>query len=164
MESGGFCPRHAYVLAGFGDGLGTALLYADQIKLRRDALEAGNPLSRAWSRSDGACPACQREARMRESNTRTLLQGLREQEMKDALIASAGLCFTHFIAVLKQADDSEVTSGLIRMQKDRLESLSLQLKEFISKYDYRRADEEFREERDSWLRALEMVSGVKDVF
>ncbi len=163
-ESGGFCPRHARILASFGDGLGTAILYADQIKLRKESLETGAPLSRAWDRTDGACPACQAETRMRASNTRTLLQGLRDPEMRDALAGSAGLCFLHFTTVLKQADDSEVANVLMQLQKDRLESLSVELQEFISKYDYRRTSDEFRRERDSWLRAIEMVSGVEDVF
>jgi len=164
LDSGGFCPRHAHMLANLGDGLGTAIFYADQVRLRREFLDHGIPLGHAWDRTDSACPACQTEDRMRTLNTRTLLLGLQDQEMRDALAASSGLCFPHFVVALKQADDSEIAKDLIRMQKERLGSLSLQLQEFIGKYDYRRTDEEFNDERDSWLRAVEMVSGVKDVF
>jgi len=32
IKSGGFCGRHARMLLQFGDGLGTAILYMDQIK------------------------------------------------------------------------------------------------------------------------------------
>lgn len=38
VKSAGFCPRHAHMLVGFGDGLGAAILYQDQLRIRLDAL------------------------------------------------------------------------------------------------------------------------------
>jgi hypothetical protein len=165
VKSGGFCPRHAFVLASFGDGLGTAILYADQIQLRMKSLEQFSPRQpQASYLSDGTCPACRTEGRMRASYTRTLLLGMEDQEMRDAFACSAGLCFPHFATVLMRAENLAIQQDLIRAQKQHLSALSSQLQEFINKYDYRRTSEEFNEERNSWLRAVEMISGLKDVF
>lgn len=84
--------------------------------------------------------------------------------MASCFESSAGLCFPHFAFALEHASDLEVRDQLLVLQRKKLESLVSELKVFITKYDYRRTAEGFAEEKDSWLRAVEMVSGAKNVF
>ncbi|HVP17518.1 MAG TPA: DUF6062 family protein [Spirochaetia bacterium] len=163
-RSRGFCPRHAHILSSFGDALGTAILYADQLRLRLESLEVG-PRRRSPARSEqGLCPACQAEIRMRQAHVRTLLHGLADPEMAAAWAGSAALCFPHFTLAMSEAKDPEVKSALVRTQGARLKGLASQVKQLIDRYDHLRAAEGFEEEKDSWLRAVEMISGLKTVF
>jgi len=171
VKSGGFCPRHAHMLAGFGDALGTAILYEDQLKLRLEALKKmRTPVAsrRAPHNSDRrgliVCPACRFEEKMQRAHAQTLLQGLSDPEMVEAFAHSPGLCFLHVTLVMNEEQHVEEKRILIEVQEEKLETLLAQLKEFQGKQDYRRSAEESSEEKDSWQRAIEFVSGMKNVF
>jgi hypothetical protein len=84
--------------------------------------------------------------------------------MESAFSLSAGLCFPHFSLVVSVAEDLETRKALIRVQRERMEQLLAQLKEYVDKHDYRRTSEEFAEEKNSWMRAIDAISGMKDVF
>jgi len=171
VRSQGFCPRHSHVLAGFGDGLGTAILYQDQIQLRLKALEKSgakprgsrNPSASSAKGGDG-CPACRRVEQVRSGLAHTLLQSLSDPEMVEVFTSSSALCFPHFSLVLNEAKESVARSVLLRIESERLEQLLALLKRYIAKHDYRRTAEGFAEEKESWTRAVEIVSGVKNVF
>jgi ParB-like chromosome segregation protein Spo0J len=164
VKSAGFCPRHAHMLAGFGDGLGTAILYEDQLKLRLEVLNMAKSPFRTHRREEALCPACLREEQMRARHVQMLLKGLSDSEMASAFESSMGLCFPHFSLAAEQAEDSAVKSILVRVQAENVKRLLVQLKEFIDKHDYRRTSEDYAEEKDSWMRAVELVSGLKNVF
>ncbi len=168
VKSRGFCPRHAHLLSSFGDALGTAILYSDQINLRLKSLEQSLSRKRSRARKEpaepGLCPACQAEVRLRQAHVGTLLHGLSDPEMAAALEGSTGLCFPHFSLAMSEAKDPEVRSVLLQTQEAQLKGLASQLKKLIDTYDYRRITGGFKEEKDSWLRAVEMVSGLKTVF
>jgi hypothetical protein len=171
VKSGGFCPRHAHMLAGFGDALGTAILYEDQVKLRLQALErmkgpvvSRRALRKADRSDDRKCPACRFEERKQRAHAQALLQGLSDPEMAEAFAASSGLCDLHFTLVMSEEQHSEEKRILIDVQREKLKVLLVQLKEFQGKQDYRRSREVSLEEKDSWQRAIEFVSGMKNVF
>ena len=66
--------------------------------------------------------------------------------------------------MLREARDPDVRGVLLRIEAGKLEQLRSQLAEFVDTHDYRRTAGGFAEEKDSWLRAVELVSGVKDAF
>jgi len=171
VESAGFCSRHAHQLAGFGDGLGSAILSVDQLKLRLEKLRKGGttpPRHRAprghAAGGSRVCPACRREEEIRSRHVETLVKGLADSEMALAFGSSAGLCFPHFTLVSEQAEEGEVRALVHKTQAERTSRLLGELKEFIDKHDYRRASEGFTGEGDSWLRAIEFISGMKNLF
>ncbi len=171
VKSGGFCPRHAHMLAGFGDALGTVILYEDQLRLRLEGLEkmkapaaSGRALHKSDRRGPMVCPACRFEEKMQRMHAQTLLQGLSDPEMAEAFASSPGLCFLHIMLVMNEEQHTEEKRILIEVQKEKLERLLVQMKEFHGKQDYRRSAEESSEEKDSWQRAIEFVSGMKGVF
>jgi hypothetical protein len=170
-KSAGFCPRHAYMIVGYGDALGTAILYEDQLKLRMEALEGmKHPSGRQRGlqsfnkRDQETCLACRKESQMRMGHVYTLLQSLTDPEMTEALVSSAGLCFPHFTLAVNGAKVQEVRDVLIRVQQEKLQDLLSHLKEFVDKHDHRRSLDSFAEEKDSWMRAVEVVCGSKGVF
>jgi len=84
--------------------------------------------------------------------------------MAEAFAASSGLCDLHFTLVMSEEQHSEEKRILIDVQREKLKVLLVQLKEFQGKQDYRRSREVSLEEKDSWQRAIEFVSGMKNVF
>jgi len=171
-RSRGYCRRHAHMLLEFADGLGTAILYRDQVKLFIEFLKGlGGPsaklgrknLPRSWNRQ-ALCPACVIEAHARQGYISTLLKWLGEPEMRKAFDGSAGLCAPHLLLVLGQVSNAASREYLVAVHVKKYAGLADQLAEFIRKQDYRFRDEPAGIEKDSWQRAVCMMVGMKDVF
>ncbi len=172
-RSRGYCPRHAHMLASFKDGLSTAILYQDQVKLflrflgqlqgmiakvlRKNAVAE-------WGLHD-ACPACRMEMQDRQRHVSTLVENLADADMRAAFDSSPGLCARHFLAALQEAaGDSELRKHLLSFEEKKLSDLLHELEELCRKHDYRFIKEGFGKEKDSWQRAVNMMAGLKDVF
>ena len=171
-RSRGYCPRHAHMLAGFQDGLGTAILYQDQVRLflrflgqlqGMMAKVLSKNVQRQWGLHD-VCPACRNELQTRQGHVSTLVEALSEADMRQAFSASAGLCVHHFLAVLQKADDAKSRQFLLSVQEQKFKDLLRDLREFCRKHDYRFVKDGFGKEKDSWQRAINMMTGLKDVF
>jgi hypothetical protein len=171
-RSRGYCPRHAHMLAGFQDGLGTAILYQDQVRLfLRFLSQLQGVMAKVlrknavaeWSLHD-VCPACRIEMQTRQGHLSTLLEALSETDMRQAFSTSAGLCVQHFLAALQRADDPHLRQYLLAVEDKKLEDLLHDLEEFCRKHDYRFIKDGFGKEKDSWQRAINMMTGLKDVF
>ena len=168
----GYCPRHAHQLVSKGDGLGTAILYRDQVELFLGFLQALQSASHkallrsdvSWWRGRDLCPACREQMRDRQRYTALLVEWLPEGEMRSAFDASPGLCVPHFFAALEAAKDTHVRSCLIESQRAKFGDLLHDLDEFCRKQDYRFRHEGLGKEADSWLRAVRMMGGDEEVF
>ncbi len=169
-KSGGFCARHAHRLADLGDGLGTAILYQDQIRRILDALEKDGSAAAKARRGrtsiadrSARCPACRFAEQTRARNTRTLLDALDDADMHEALRGSGGLCYPHLLVAAGQADERR-RARLMEVHRPKLSVLLHMLEEYQRKQDYRFAAEADAEESDSWLRAIEVATGRRGVF
>lgn len=176
----GFCNLHAWQLYEEHDALGTAILYRDVLQDVAKGVTGPAPSTslgpgilqrlrqafqverRAPSPADLAprqtCPAC----RVREDTERiygeTLLAHLADAELRADLARADGLCLPHLRQVLAMAD-REAAETLIAIQQAIWKRLLGELDEFIRKQDYRFREEPIGSERDSWIRALALVSG-----
>jgi len=172
IRSKGYCLRHAHLLLGFQDGLGTAILYQDQVRLFLDFLAGLQGMKAKVLRKMGAaqwdrhqtCPACRLQIEGRQYHTDVLLEGLAHEEMRAALEAGPGLCVPHFLLTLERTRDAERQQYLIRLGEKRFRELLGELQEFCRKNDYRFRKEGFGKEGDSWIRAAKMIVGSRDVF
>jgi hypothetical protein len=172
MESRGYCHRHAHILLGFRSGLGTAILYRDQVEEFRkfiDGLE-GTLRSRKrgakpteWTRAE-RCPACAVQLRMRACNVGVLARWLLDVPMQSAFDATAGLCVPHFLLFMESTKDVEVRRHVVDVERKKTAELLKDLAEFTRKHDYRFSGEGFGKEADCWLRAVKMMVGDHDVF
>ena len=171
--SRGYCPRHAHMLLKFADGLGTAILYRDQVLVTLEFLQGqtngftkldrANKL-REFTTPRDRCSACVMQARDRQRYISTFLEWFDEPEMRQAFDAGPGLCVPHLLLVLEQVRNTASREYLIAAHIDKYAGLANQLDEFIGKHDYRFCDEPLGDEKDSWQRVVNMMVGVKDVF
>jgi len=168
IRSRGYCVRHARRLAAMGNAFGIAGLYQDQIALISEFLDRlpDNPprsslLSREWQKTQ-CCPACLVEAKSRERYVWTLVNGLADEEMRNAYASSSALCMPHFLCVLEKTKAAETYRFVVARQREVIERLCHRLREFCRKHDYRFSHEGFGEESDSWLQAIRMVVGEGD--
>ncbi|NIA07094.1 MAG: hypothetical protein GWP14_05585 [Actinobacteria bacterium] len=171
-RSRGYCRRHAHMLLEFADGLGSAILYRDQVQLFLDFLKGldslpgklrSHNLPESWNH-EALCPACVTQARCRKRYVECLLEWLGEPHLRKAFDDSPGLCVPHLLLVLGQIRDAASRTYLIGVQVSKFSALVEDLAEFIRKQDYRFCGQSPGREKGSWQRAVSMMVGVKDVF
>lgn len=172
VRSRGYCHRHAHYLLTRGNALGTAILYQDQVRLSLrllDSFETVPPAialkgTRARKSQSRPCPACRAQTECRKRYASTLIEWIHDHELTSALQAGHGFCIPHFLELLDMPMSARTRAFLIRLQREKMTSLLRELEEFHRKCDYRFRDEGFGSESDSWLRAVRMMVGEKDMF
>jgi len=171
-EAHGYCRRHAHALLGLMNGMGTGILYRDQVELFMDFLggldEAATPRLRKrrpanWER-DERCPACRIQLDGRMRNIHSLVEWLGDEELRAAFDVCPGLCVPHFLLALGAVRNGDIRRYLIETERRKFEQLRHELEEFARKHDYRYSREGFGKEGDSWLRAVRMMVGEREVF
>lgn len=167
VSTKGYCHRHAHFLTGLRDSLGIAILYQDQVNLFLESLAKLNPASKnkfEIGRKSSACPACQSQQEARERYIAIFLDALKKPEVRTAFESSAGLCRPHFLKVFEAAKDVTTKEYLLEVERQTLELLLQELQEFCRKHDYRYRDETYGKESDSWIRAINIITGGKENF
>jgi hypothetical protein len=175
VRSRGFCHRHAHMLLGFGDALGTAILYQDQLRICVETLQSlqarsGSRRSRDAGESlqgEVRCPACVVQLESRRRSVETLLKWLDDPEMHKAFEGSPGLCLAHLLPILADVKDQSVREKIAAAQVRKYSALAEELAQLIrpeNRDDYRTRGEPLGKEGDSWQRAVRMLVGSKEVF
>lgn len=170
----------------FGDGMGTATVY-DWLTDRLLRTIEWNPSSnifrrRGWfvtkrqrpvnpraqalinqlAQKDSCC-LCRQLADYERALTwglqRFLSQAHGDDVFRDLYRRSWGLCLPHFRMVLFRVEDDSTLDILIDVQRERMEALSVDLKEYLRKHDYRFAHEPYGSEKDSWIRVIALFVG-----
>lgn len=183
----GFCHEHAWLAVDkrLGDALGFSIIYRDLVNSILTRMEEqGTPPrpSRHWTsylrqlpeqvrtvmeRLLSAiapvrrCPICDHRDEITRITLSVLVDGLKKQELVEALQASHGLCLPHLQKSLEQVRDAPAGESLFAIQHGKLEILRAELMEFIRKNDYLAASEGFGREGDAWLRAVAMLVGSR---
>ncbi|MCL5074224.1 MAG: DUF6062 family protein [Chloroflexi bacterium] len=180
IQSGGFCPQHAWELVRYGDAYRISVVYQyltrDTLaKLRQFLQELGEANSRivpsqtkrrkALKRQDelppsGTCPACENVATTARWGLRNLLLSLEDAEIAELYHHSSGLCMRHLWMAL-EIDEEAVLKEIVRDQIARLESLERELEDYFHKTNYRFRHEPRGEEQTAWLRAVELFAGQR---
>ena len=160
----GFCADHGAALVAIGRALGIAIIYKDVIDNLLRALPAGPASNAASALSPGAnCPACRYHATMENVYVSGFIHHLESQTFRDRVLASEGLCLTHFQRALTESMNASIRRFLYEQQVKRWQTLSEELGEYIRKNDYRFRSEGFGAESNAWERALFSISGGRDV-
>jgi len=176
-QSQGFCAAHGEMLRAAGSVPGSAIIHRDLIQslingLNNESNLTGtqhNWLKELLNMEDqhhnpilppaNPCPACVLVYQNEQLNIDVLLENWDDDILRTAFKESSGLCLPHLRMVLGQAKDRKKFDQLKQVQLDILQSLLSELDEFIRKQDYRFSHEQVGDERDSWSRAINMVSG-----
>jgi len=172
IQSRGYCPRHAHHLLTFEDGLGTAILYQDQVKGFLRFLEGLQGISvKRLKRFDPGqwkpeqpCPVCRTQMQSRETYLITFVEWLDDPAMKAALEDGAGLCVQHLLLSIAYTKDENAKRYLIGLHREKFSKLMIDLKEFIRKNDYRFIQDISGQEGNSWIRSIKMMVGLRDIF
>ena len=106
------------------------------------------------------CLACERQADIERRYMAVLIESLADHTFADALRASAGLCRPHFAQACDAAKETKTLNALAEIQSAINQRLLGELDEFIRRNDYRFMSEGFGSEGNSWIRALERLSGA----
>jgi hypothetical protein len=187
-QARGYCQRHAWLLVRHGASLGAAILMQDVIETLLGVIEAGSfepqaatfSLRQVW-RSNGnsteasaatanlvadlspqvPCPVCAAVQKSENYYLDALVKHFRGPDSLDSVYrASAGFCLPHFRLALSRISNEATFAALVEAQKAVWQRLKAELDEFIRKNDYRFMEEGFGSEGNSWLRAIETISGA----
>ena len=171
----GFCNRHAWQMRHIGgNALGTAFLQRTALgewQKRLDHVGAPNGRTHiekyreavaAANQATAPCLGCRQQAEVEKRHIETFLAALVEADFRQLVRGSGGLCRVHFSAACRAAKDPQALKMLIEIQGEINRGLLGELDEFIRKSDYRFVAEGFGSEGDSWLRAIERLSGAED--
>jgi len=155
----GFCRQHAHMTVDElqGNALGIALLYQDVLKLATHHLDDRQAIPAPVRK----CPACEQRDLSMMRTVSEISKNIEDDALVSALKSSEGLCLFHLRHTLRHMRTPEKRDVLITIQHDIIARLRVDLGEFIRKNDYRFSKESFGPERDSWKRAVSMVSGSK---
>jgi Family of unknown function (DUF6062) len=177
----GFCEVHGRMLRDARDALGAAIIHRDVVNAAMDALDGlayrpaslGDMLRQAISgeRTRGTngradtlapqqpCPACARRQITDQLYVDALLQHLTDDDLLPRFRESAGLCLPHLRLAIEHMPDMTTFDRLKAAQLAVWQGLTSALDEFIRKQDHRFAAEPLGDERTSWSRAVDLVSG-----
>lgn len=176
--SRGFCAQHVEMLTRKpGRALGIALVYRDTIRTLAEFAEKGHfekddsLFHKLRSKDRGGmatalklaahqgCPACEIGQNAERTFIELLLAHLQDDRLYSAYAEGEGLCLPHLIRALKMVTDEGIFRRLVEPQVARYRLMLRDLDEFIRKRDYRFRTEEYGEEGDVWLRAMNAVVG-----
>ena len=163
-DSLGFCYEHTWqtITLKLSDALGLAILYQDLVNDVMKKIEPGkkNTENQVFTvlKPVAPCPACQVEEVALGRIVDSMALALRDQDFVAGFKQSSGLCIPH-LRLLLPSLDSEMQEIVLDHQHACMESLRIELAEFIRKSDYRFRDEVYGKEGDSYKRAAEMING-----
>ncbi len=186
-QARGFCPPHAWSLVRTSASLGAAIIARDvlqsvlktvegasfqasppwSVRRMHEALDAGKPAAAtaelvAQLEPQADCPACVWAEKMEGIYVDGLLGHLLGEEgLLAEYEASDGLCLPHLRLALARVRSRRVFEALVNAQRTIWGRLVAHLDEFIRKNDYRFQGEDWGEERDAWLRAIEALAGAR---
>jgi hypothetical protein len=182
QRSLGFCREHARLILDrkHGEALGVAILTRDLLQTALERIQKTDGPRPMWLRravgtrerfSELArrltphqpCPVCRQRDVIAERTLDFLLKSPQDEPLGEALRTSDGLCLPHLRRALTRSSSPESLEALLTASAAGWERLQGELAEFIRKNDYRFQAEDPGGERDSWLRATAILSGIKPV-
>jgi len=162
----GFCGTHAWMLQKSENCLGQGIIYQDLIEtfhenfvFPSDPKKTRKALEKLLS--DRKCLICNHVGEIEKRYLDVFSGSFDKPELKAAYEKSQGLCLNHMALAVRTWKDSKTISTYLEAESRKLKELDVELKEFVRKFDYRYAGEKFGKEKDSWIRAIEKVSGRK---
>ena len=155
VSANGYCNFHFHLMARIASPMGNAILTKDLIgaeikEIERDSFGTILIID---------CPVCKYVDEREEFYVKELRVLLSEKSFQKEFEATDGLCRIHSKGVLNLLIGGELQQFMFTSHKMQLRLLRVELETFISKV--RSTSRDFREEKDSWLVAIEKMVGKK---
>jgi hypothetical protein len=156
-KDGGFCPRHCWQLATFGDALGGAILFDDVLQSLLPTI--GN-LPRHPYHPPPVCLFCRSERQTLEMTLAELADQADDPELRAAWEGPAMLCLPHLSHLCQRMmRQPAARDRLIQRHLEKYQQLTGQMKRIIELQSYDHRDEPSGPEQDAWRRAIEVLVG-----
>lgn len=110
-----------------------------------------------------ACPICETLSELERKYIEFLIGFIEKQENVELYEKSRGLCVRHFLAAFSSSKADYVRDRLLVIQEDHINALLNELKEFIRKKGPSLRWERTRDEKISYLRAIEKITGMEGI-
>lgn len=165
----GFCSAHAWMLQKNENCLGQGIIYQDLVEtFHRNFIFPSDPKKTRKALdnllSAKKCLICDHVGEIEKRYLEVFSGNFDKPELKAAYEKSQGLCLVHLASAVRTWKDSKTISSYLETEAGKLDGLDAELKEFVRKFDYRYAGEKFGAEKDSWIRAIEKISGRKNNY
>jgi len=155
VSSNGYCNFHFHEMARLASPVGNAVLTKDLINAEIKEIEKG--FFGTTLRID--CLVCRYAAEREEFYVKEFRVLLSEKSFQKEYEATDGLCRIHLKGVLNLLEEGELHHFMLASHIMHLKLLRVQLETFISKV--RSTSRDFKEEKNSWLVAIEKMAGKK---
>jgi hypothetical protein len=155
VSANGYCNCHFHQMARLASPMGNAVLTKDLVDAEIKEIEKGSfgPTLRI------DCPVCKYADEREECHVKEFRILLPEKSFQKEYEATDGLCRIHLKRVLNLLQQSELHQFMLASHTMHLKLLKVQLETFISKV--RSTSRDFKEEKNSWLVAIEKMVGKK---
>lgn len=179
-----FCHEHFEKLYRFPDKCGLAvltnrILYAKRENLKKASSYAtvkSSSLKSLFSKEKKQeeqkpaknCLLCERLNKDMDNYLETLVNlWVKEEKFRELYAASRGFCISHYDALIKlssqcmknEAKQKGFNEITYKIQEKNLERLQEEMEWFISKFDYRFADEPWKNSKDALIRTIQKLIG-----
>ena len=159
----GFCHRHSWQLARFGDALGSAILFRDVLGTVLSSLggKSAASLFRKPPARLGAqvCLFCRQEQKSHEGLLYYLVAHADDPELNAAWEGPAVLCIPHLGDLCGLLRDDAVRRRMIEMHRGKYEAFCREMGQLIEKQSHDHRPQEIGPEKNSWMRAIEALVG-----
>ena len=105
------------------------------------------------------CPICERLSELERKYIELLVTFIGEKENTILYGKSRGLCVPHFFKIFSFSNDDHIRNLLLDIQKDHINTLLNELKEFIRKKGPSLRWERTDDEKVAYFRAIEKIAG-----
>ncbi|HCE44762.1 MAG TPA: hypothetical protein DET40_14570 [Lentisphaeria bacterium] len=162
----GFCSVHAWMLQKSENCMGQGIIYQDLIEtFHANFIFPSDPKKtrKALDNLIAArkCLICNHVGEIEKRYLEVFSGSYDNMELRAAYEKSQGLCLNHMALAVRSWKNSRTIPAYLEAESMKLKGLDAELKEFVRKFDYRYSGEKFGGEKDSWIRAIEKISGRK---
>jgi len=163
LKSRGFCNYHFWEFERISGSYGSAEVGMGLIEEIIDILqgeEGGNRflgLLEHYRNLD--CPLCADMAEIEAGYIKELISLLDSDENRRKYAAGWGLCVPHLIKTIIGVKDDSLVSFLFEEEKEKMEQLELNAREYVHKRNAPLRWEQTDDEKNSWFRAIEKLVG-----
>jgi hypothetical protein len=166
-RDGGLCNRHSWQLARFGDALGGAILFGDVLQSVIPKLSTRFLPSRQRAKltriGTQACRFCRLEQETHASVLAEIAMRADDAELSAAWNGPCMMCIPHLCEVCSGIADPAARDSLLRIHQKKYRVLCEQMSESVARQSYDRCHEPSGPEKDSWLRAIQALTGQPEV-
>jgi small GTP-binding protein len=166
-KDGGFCPLHTWDYEQIASPRGVctaypALLNRAAARLRSLATNVAARCGFSSPLLESDCPACKVRCATEDQSVASILSKVSQVRDPDKLALSA-LCLPHLQLILRRTEDEPFRKFLLDREAALMERLAEDMQRYAIKHDALRRDLASAEEHDSYLQALQLLVGHRNV-